>query len=171
MAVESGRTRGKWTWLWFGQRCGFERSPIVHAGSLYMDRWILYVFGFTLRLHKICRPDFDRALHNHPFAFVTFPLGEYHEIVGLSPDDGPYGPEPDWLRTGPNAGWVNAWQRVRAFVPQFRGIDYRHRIVGLPNGPVYTIVITGRYRQKWGFFPNHSTFVPWDSTEAEEPLQ
>jgi hypothetical protein len=149
---ESGRKRGRWTFELFGRRWGFERSPIVHDGSLYMSRWILYVAGCTLRLHHIMRPDLARSLHNHPFWFVTFPLGTYREEY--------------W------DAWYSIIGRklsrtVRAWRPHFRGVDFRHRITYLER-PVWTIVITGPYRQKWGFFTTPDTFVRWDSAEAKE---
>jgi hypothetical protein len=152
---ESGRKRGRWTFELFGRRWGFEHSPIIHDGSLYMDRWILYVAGCTLRLHHIMRPDLARSLHNHPFWFWTFPLGEYREEY--------------WRRNPPpfdKHGYCYS-RTVRAWRPQFRGIDFRHRITHLER-PVWTIVITGPYRQKWGFFPTPDTFVKWDSPEAKE---
>lgn len=161
MAIESGRERGNWTFRIFGERFGFEYSPIIHGGSTYMYRWILYVFGYTLRLHRIMRADLARDLHNHPFCFVTIPFGTYRETYWVPADPVVH---PSWL------GHI-ALRTVRRFVPQFRDVKFRHRIVELPNGPVWTFVISGRYQQKWGFFPKPDQFVPWKRTElnSEEP--
>jgi hypothetical protein len=159
--VESGRTRGERFVRIFGRRWGFERSDIVHDGDTYMRRWILYVAGCTLRLHHIMRPDRDRAPHNHPFWFITFPLGEYREVFWISPDEPPR--VPDWLRKRLcDGGWTDATRWVRAFRPAFRGINFRHRIDSVPR-PVWTIVLTGPYNQMWGFFPSPEEFVPYRS--------
>lgn len=169
--MESGRQRGAYTWRWFGQRFGFEHSPIYHGDSMYMDRYILYFFGCTLRLHKICRPDHDRALHNHPFWFITFPLGGYREVFAISPDEWP----PVSVRAREcygNGGWIDAARTVRPFCFHFRGVDFRHRIVSLDHDrPIWTIVLTGPYAQKWGFFPDPLTFIPWDKTNAQGPIK
>lgn len=144
MTVESNRRRGQWTFKLFGRRCGFERSDIIHGNSLYMSRWILYVLGYTLRLHCIHRPDRDRALHNHPFWFVTLPLGTYREMY--------------WESFGLSG---HMWVRdVRPWRPHFRGIDFRHRICHLDR-PVWTIVLSGPYVQPWGFYPKPDEFVPY----------
>lgn len=165
MSTESGRPRGRWTFQLFGRRWGFERSPIYHGDSLYMGRWILYVAGWTLRLHRIMRPDLYRALHDHPFWFVTLPLGRYVEEYWWF---GGFEFAPADL-----FDFYHIVQRgetrtrtVRRFVPQFRGRMFRHRITALPDGPVWTIVLSGPYRQRWGFYSDPNTFHPY--TEYSE---
>lgn len=169
MAIESGRERGNWTFRIFGVRFGFEYSPIIHAGNPYMFRWLLYVFGYTVRLHHIMRADLARDLHNHPFWFITIPFGTYVETYWY-----PYWDERegDGSETMECRGEIRT-RTVRRFVPQFRGIKFRHRIIDLPNGPVWTFVISGRYQQKWGFFPQPDVFIPWSRTErnTEEPTE
>lgn len=162
--MESGRNRGEYTVRIFGRRWGFERSPIVHDSQLYMDRWILYLAGYTLRLHKICRPDNLRGCepHNHPFTwFITFPLGTYSEMYWVGPDEWP--PVPEWLRERQkDGGWVEFERDVKAFRFHFRDHTFRHYINGLWNDrPVWTIVVTGPYLQQWGFFPTPLTFRPF----------
>lgn len=160
--MESGRKRGVWTFRWLGRRWGFERSDIWHGGSLYMTRHILYLYGYTLRLHHIMRSDRDRALHNHPFWFITFPLGTYRESYWV-PWCTPKDCRCDSVVCSKEAGHI-ATRTVLPFRPQFRGIDFRHRINDVAR-PVWTIVISGPYRQTWGFFPKPDEFVSgldWD---------
>lgn len=166
--MESGRDRGNWTFRLFGVRFGFEYSPIIHAGNPYMYRWLLYFFGYTLRLHRIMRADLARDLHNHPFWFVTIPLGTYIETYW---QPCACGDDACVQLSVHHDGGRKLTRMVRRFVPQFRGINFRHRIIDLPNGPVWTFVISGRYTQKWGFFPRPDVFVPWRRTErsTEEP--
>lgn len=131
---------------------GLERSTVCIEGEPYLRRWILYLAGYTLRLHKFYRGDDDRAPHDHPWWFVTIPLRGYYESV---------------VR-----GSVQMVQWVRPFWPHFRPAKYRHIVLGttfyrhpkprwVTWRPVYTIVITGRKQRSWGFWPGNETFVHW----------
>jgi len=135
-------------------RWGVEKSSVVIEGKLYLTRWILY-WGFgTLRLHKFYRGDDDRASHTHPWWFITFPLGSYFEEVF-------------------HHGWSVDHRVVRAFRPHFRGADFEHVVHGgaTRHGcgfwyysckPFYTIVLTGRRQNDWGFYPDPEHFIPWE---------
>ena len=129
---------------------GVERSTVCIAGAPYLRRWIIYFGGYTLRLHKFYRGDDDRAPHDHPWWFITFPLTGYYESV---------------VR-----GSVQMVEYVRPFWLHSRPATYKHIVLGThyrhPGGwrtesPIYTIVITGRKQRSWGFWPGSSTFVPW----------
>lgn len=164
--MESGRNR-QYTFRIFGLRFGFEFSPIVHADAEYMARWIVYFFGYTLRLHRFATGD-ERGpigLHNHPFWFITFPLRSYREEYAVSPDEWP--PVSEWMRDilG-DGGWITATRTVRAFRFHFRGSNFRHRVLALERAPVWTIVLSGRYTQKWGFYPDPLTFIPYRSKKG-----
>ncbi len=147
---ESGRTRG-YSFRLFGLRFGAERSPIIHGGSVYMVRYIAYFFGCTLRLHQFLRGDRDRMLHNHPFAFVTFPLASYDEVFW------------DAVRR------CERRRTVKAFRFHFRGLAFRHRVTRPSKTPTWTLVATGPYKQQWGFFPNPDTFEPYNTHEGAQP--
>ncbi len=61
----------------------FVYSEIWIAGILYMRRWRFmpdWLPGF--RVHNILQSDDDRALHDHPFSFLTIILsGGYYEYL------------------------------------------------------------------------------------------
>ena len=118
---------------------GLERSTVRLQGEPYLTRWIIYVGGRTLRLHKFHRGDDDRAFHDHPWPFWTFPLKTYSELVpGL-----PY-----------------RASVVRGFRLHYRPAAYQHIVLG-DGCPFYTIVVTGKRENAWGFWPEPGKFVPW----------
>ena len=110
----------------------------------YMLRWYLFPRNplFNIYLHKFLRDDDDRALHDHPWWFLSFILkGKYAEITesGLS------------VR--------------RPWSMAFRRAIHRHRVelYGKPErrDPCWTIVITGSKVREWGFWCPKG-FVPWE---------
>lgn len=137
---------GSWT-------LGFERSTVRLNGEPYLTRYILKLFGRTLRLHKFWRGDDERAFHDHPWPFWTFPLKSYWESVPVSG----------------HPGWRDA-KHVRAFRLHRRPSAYQHIVLGPDVGgfvvltgykPFWTIVFTGKYERSWGFWPTPDRFVPW----------
>jgi hypothetical protein len=142
---------------WYGLRIGrwsfgFEHSTLVLNEQKYMERWIAYLGMFTLRLHKFWRGDEDRAPHNHPFWFITFPLRSYVEQVFEMPID--------WE--------VARFRVVEAFRPHYRGKSFKHIVLGglwhrdprqvLPK-PFYTIVLSRFIQPDWGFWPRPDQFI------------
>jgi hypothetical protein len=104
-------------------------------GDKYLGRWILYVGGYTLRLHKFYRGDDARAPHDHPWPFWTFPLcegGYFEQTVG----------EGGQLKADHVTGW--RWH--------YRPSSYQHIVLNPPK-PFYTLVVTGRKERHWGFWP------------------
>ena len=116
----------------------------------YLLRWYLFPRNrwFNVYLHKFCRDDDDRALHNHPWFFLSLMFrGQYTEIVSHDHD------------TGEGRGFVRTAPSVA-----LRKAEHRHRVVldsrhGKPV-PCWTIAITGPKVQTWGFFCPKG-FVPW----------
>lgn len=123
------------------------------AANPYLFRWYLWPRNrrCNLYLHRFLRDDEDRALHDHPWWFVSLVIsGSYAEVVP--------------------SGTV---QRHR-FSIAFRRALHRHRVVlprdsrGLPV-PCWTIVLTGRRQREWGFWCPRG-FVPWQVfTKPENP--
>ena len=111
----------------------------------YMLRWFLIPRNRWLNvyLHKFMRDDDDRAMHDHPWWFVSVMLrGMYIECI--SP--------------------TNAILRRTGSVA-LRRATHRHRVELLRNKDgtritCWTLVITGRKVRTWGFWCPKG-FVPW----------
>lgn len=92
----------------------------------------------NLYLHKFLRSDDDRALHDHPWWFISFLIqGQYREIL----------PTSTILR--------------HQFSLAFRRAKHIHRVELIDNEPCYTLVLTGRKIRKWGFWCPQG-FIPYD---------
>jgi hypothetical protein len=132
-------------------RCGFEVSSIYIAGRRYLDRFLAYVGVGTVRLHKFWRGDDDRASHDHPWPFITFPFTSYTEEFW----------QPS--RFVPSL-WVRDTRVVKAWRFHYRPAKFRHIVLGRADGkgtPFWTFVITGPVTNEWGFWPKPNEFVPW----------
>jgi len=103
-------------------------------------RWHLIRWrGWQLCLHKWCRSDEDRALHDHTGDNVSILLtGRYRELVQHN-FIGIYGPS-----------YFTQWHTRLPFVPYFRCAETPHRIA-LPAGPVWSLWLRWPPRREWGF--------------------
>jgi quercetin dioxygenase-like cupin family protein len=102
---------------------------------------LLQKAGIAIRVHEILRSDDDRALHNHPWGYVTIILEEgYYEIT-----EDHYGERSERMLPG----------RVL-----FRKAGDSHRLVLTEGTVARTLFITGRWQHGWGFFVD-GQFVPW----------
>lgn len=126
--------------------------PLVHAdGSTYMERyWLVKNFlGCSVRIHGIHTPDLDRAMHDHPWSFISLVLsGAYIERVPHRQNtinfDEAHDDEEPWYENYRDAGSI-----------AFRGFWHRHTIKLVTTWdelPVWTLFITFPKRQSWGFF-------------------
>lgn len=125
-------------------RFGFQRDLVHVKGDPYLQRWILWL-GITIRIHKFYRGDQDRALHDHPWWFITFPFHSYREDYWDSR-----------TQTKDN-------RLVKRFRFHFRPSDHRHIVRKISKGPTWTFVITGWKTREWGFWPGRycNRFVHW----------
>jgi hypothetical protein len=100
-------------------------------------RYILFRIGAVgVYLHKLCRSDHDRALHDHPWPFVSVLLtGGYHEIHDQTKD----------------REQVTEYRKRGSVL--LRPAEWRHRL--LLDKPVWTLIIVGRRARKWGFFTSN----------------
>lgn len=142
----------------------FEHDVVTIGPEKYLDRWFMYFLGFTVRLHKFYRGDDDRAPHDHPWAFITFPLTGYWEKVWY----GGFGEH--------GVRFVKPWRF------HYRPAQHQHIVLGSQVNsswhsyknhaadfhsptPFYTIVLTSRKKQTWGFYPE-GKFVYWKDFNA-----
>lgn len=143
-----------------------KRTPYFHLqhgdGSEYMARWwlvpyrhlhalawwrnplgwLLQQFDIAVRVHHIATADLDRALHDHPWDFISVVLrGGYLEARprNISPCFEGHGTEDSFYT-----------ERCTGSIGYRRATD-RHRIISVkPN--TYTLFITFKKVQWWGFY-------------------
>lgn len=129
------------------------------ASNPYLHRWYIIPKNRWLKIyvHKFLRSDEDRALHDHPWSFVSVMLkGSYVEVTD---DKRMRRSAPEPLR------WFFGDRPV-----VFRRATWRHRVELLGHGwaqsetPCWTLIITGPHVRNWGFWcpgwPGER-FVPW----------
>lgn len=140
------------------------KNPYFHLkhadGSYYMERYWLIgpnFTGYTVRLHIGHTPDLDRAMHDHPWGFVSVVLrGWYHEQRPLVADPCFDGDSPQEIAT--------VTVREAGSIAKRRATD-RHRIsVVAPDGYV-SLFIAGPKRHWWGFFTPKGK-VHWQDYES-----
>lgn len=109
----------------------FARKVIGGDANPLLIRWILVRVPFLgIYLHKLCRSDHERALHDHPWSFVSVVLrGGYHEITASG----------------------KRWRGVGSIA--YRPATWRHRVVIAPARPAWTLVFVGPRSRNWGFWP------------------
>jgi hypothetical protein len=110
---------------------------VLEASDPYLERWIIWC-GISLRLHKFHKGDDDRAYHDHPWWFISLPIGSYQEHT---PQNTP--------------------KKIKACRLYFRRAKHQHIVKLLSTKPVWTIILTGRKTRNWGFW-NGSQFTRAD---------
>lgn len=144
--------------------------------GVYLKRWYVIPRNRKLNIyiHQFLWDDDDRALHDHPWWFVTLILkGGYIEET-RSRD----GKIKLMVRTSVFNIKSPFWKRCVAYRPA----RWRHRVIlphlndGLGRVPCWTLIITGPNNRKWGFWceprklrnrSNESKFIPWDEFESQ----
>lgn len=141
---------------WFWRKAdfaigGWEDPYLLRWYVLPRNRWI------NLYLHKFCRDDDDRALHDHPWWFVSVMIrGMYTEIIAQDPE------------ANSGRGFVRSAPSIA-----FRRAEHRHRVVLERDDageivPCWTLVITGPRVRDWGFWCPQG-FVHWkDFTTGDQ---
>lgn len=142
---------------------------------LYMDRKMLWgprwMRSWRIRLHHFFSGDDDSAPHDHPWAFVTFPLSDYTETVELD-DDAERSVIPSevqgsaYVQCSDKSYALRIVRKVRRWRFHFRPALHRH-YVHEPRRPFRTIVFACAYPERvWGFWPEPDVFVKYtDWTE------
>lgn len=111
------------------------------ANNPLIKRYKLFHVGRLPRLylHHFCRSDYDRALHNHPWWFVSILLkGDYYEYLNN---------EHVMHRTAPSVVFRGLERSHRIELPVYLDNDYAVR-----EKPCWTLFITGPPVRPWGFF-------------------
>jgi hypothetical protein len=111
-------------------------EPLGRPECPYVYRWVLTLFGYSVRLHHWIGSDDLRHFHDHPWDFISIILkGRYLEIT----------PEGMRVRT------VGDVARYRA--------EHRHK-VQLIGRSCWTCVLSKRHRRHFGFYvPGRETLL------------
>jgi hypothetical protein len=109
-----------------------NRKPelIGNPDDPYLKRWFVIPHNrlFNVYLHRFCRSDDDRALHDHPWWNISILLrGSYIEHM-------PHG---------------SRLRRRGSLI--FRRGSNQHRIELIDNQTVWTLFLTGPKYREWGF--------------------
>lgn len=114
----------------------YEKQVIGGSENPLLVRWILMRFkAWGIYIHKLCRSDYDRALHDHPWPFVSVVLrGGYWEIHDQTV----------------NRKESAFWRGPREVM--LRPAEWRHRVEIRDGIPAWTLVIVGRRAKRWGFY-------------------
>ena len=108
------------------EKLGHAECPIY--GKMGFNSVWLFHFDF----HRWFRSDDKRFMHNHPWYFWTFVLkGSYTDVSGSMENP---------IR-----------QIMKAGTLKFRPANHTH-YADVPKGGAWTLLFTGRKKQKWGFF-------------------
>lgn len=131
-------------------------------GGVYLKRWWIIPRNrfMNLYLHQFLGSDDDRALHDHPWWFVSWIIkGEYDELTP--------GPRFDVDRDSLKRTLRMRWSIV------FRPADWAHRVqlIQVHEGqwveqPVWTLILTGSRGRKWGFHCPKG-WIPWTQFDSQ----
>lgn len=108
------------------------KEPLGKIECPYAYRYVFLFFGFGLRVHVWLRSDDKRYKHSHPWWFCTLVVkGSYKDVYDSE------GQEKS--------------DKLNRFSFRFRKSNHKH-YVDIPEGGCVTILLTGRPKQKWGFW-------------------
>lgn len=130
---------------------GTNRVPADLSQKQLIRRHVLLKTPwFSLCLHEMTASDYDRALHDHPWPFISLVLREgYTEEVSL-----PIGAKTDWIRTS-RVRWKDGRKIVLVTHSPgdilFRPATHRHRVIVGPRHP-WTLILMGPRIRRWGFW-------------------
>lgn len=159
----------KWLFDALQDRVVTERAPdfVVGAdrpGGPYLRRWWLIPRNrvFNIYLHQFLRDDDDRALHDHPWVWLSFLLdGAYIEHTIAAG-----GIHRRGIRT---AGSVKAAMPWRAHRIELFDINNDIRS-SAGRESCWTLFVTGPVMRSWGFHCPQLGWVPWQHfTTAGKP--
>lgn len=114
--------------------------------DVYLKRWFVVPRNrwFNIYLHKFCRSDDDRALHDHPWMNVSILLrGSYIEHM-----------------PGVAAKLRKPWRPWTPWRLPMRRATQLHRVELIGGAPVWTLFLTGPKVRTWGF-QCPKGWIPW----------
>lgn len=106
---------------------------------------------FRIFLHHIFLSDTKHSLHSHPWGFLSLLLSSwYKEIIQLA-----------FTYIGKHKVEMTTERIVKAGTLLRNSLMHVHRLE--LEKPMWTLVVAGRAKQMWGFYPPEKgyEFVPW----------
>lgn len=141
----------------------YRKGHLRHAdGTLYMGRWALFeTHWLSARVHHIASDDYDRAMHDHPWPFVSVVLsGSYDEVRPVRNDENDWY-EGDFFLRDFEVSEVK-WRAAGSIA--YRRPTDRHLVKNVrPN--TYTLFIYGPARQWWGFYTRQGK-IHWQDFQS-----
>lgn len=126
----------------------FRRHKIGPQDNIYLDRYtLLGTPYFSIKFHRIFRPDRQRDLHDHPWNFLSLIIkGCYTEIT-------------EDKRKSPDGCYDRVWF-------SFHKAEEFHRIDYVSKSPIWTLVFCGSKKRDWGFkITETGEWVQWEKYE------
>lgn len=116
-----------------------------------MTRWILFrCTWFGVYMHRFNRSDYTRALHDHPWPFVTLVLkGGYYEVHDQT-IDGKIAV--CWRAPGAVLVRPAEWRHRVELYKTYRPTEIKPRDYFVKERTSWSLVIVGRRQRAWGFF-------------------
>lgn len=110
----------------FVERGWIQKKTIGYGTPLLVRYFLFRSKPFAVYLHELCRSDEDRALHDHPWTFISIIL---------------------------SAGYIeHTTKGARRYRPGsilYRPAEWQHRLE--LDKPAWTLVFRFRRRREWGF--------------------
>lgn len=125
----------------------FSRRDIVNCErDLYLTRWYLFrIKWLAIFLHRFHRSDEDRALHDHPWAFITLILWRGY----------------DEHFADPQATDKTMIRRRWPLTIHYRPATWRHRVELIEGRQAWTLVFRFKEVRDWGFWTPQG-FIQWN---------
>lgn len=115
--------------------CDASRGPLLTRYFLIQTRW------FALYLHHLHASDEDRALHDHPWSFVTFLLSSGY-----------------WEWTPSETFGCESPHWRRRFSVLYRPAEWQHRLS--LKQPTWSLILRFKRRRDWGFITSNG-WLDW----------
>ena len=139
-------------------KCDVFKKTTIRDGigvNNYLVRWSwrLPLFGWSIKVHHIIRPDDDRCDHTHPWAFIRIILsGGYTETQSRTEFIEAQAEVHTAVRktvTVEIKPW-RPWAPWRVYVcgPEFTHRILRHRL----DSGTWSLILCGRKTRLWGFW-------------------
>jgi hypothetical protein len=111
-------------------------EPLGKPECPYAYRWVLIIFGYSIRLHRWLRSDDKRHMHDHAWNFRTFVIKGYYTDVSVI---------------------NNKIIRDLVIWSAYRKAEHKH-YVDVPEEGCWTILFCSKPLRKWGFWVDGKIF-------------